>query len=294
MIISVSRRCDIPRFRFDWFLECLNRGFVDVTNPFNAAQVRRAPLRPAADGTGAAELIVFWTRDPRPILACVEELESRSFRFYVMVTVTGYPAALEPNVPPAGAICAAMTELAGKIGPRRVIWRYDPVFLSSVTGGDFHRVNFSALARRLKGSVQRVIISLYDEYTGARRRIDALEKQGLLSMPPGSIPQPNSEPAARRDSLHAVKSAGTLLADLAAEAAAAGMEMQSCAEPEEAGLAGIRHGACIDGELIRELWGIETPGKDKNQRPHCRCAPSVDIGSYGSCPAGCVYCYARR
>jgi hypothetical protein len=58
--------------------------------------------------------------------------------------------------------------------------------------------------------------------------------------------------------------------------------------------AGIRHGACIDGELIRELWGIETPGLDKNQRPHCRCAAGVDIGSYGTCAAGCVYCYARR
>jgi hypothetical protein len=275
MILSVSRRCDIPRFRFDWFLECLNRGFVDVTNPFNAAQVRRVPLLPAGTSP-AADVFVFWTRDPKPILSWTGEPEGRGSRFYVMVTVTGYPSVLEPNVPPAGAVCAVMKELAGKIGAQRVIWRYDPVFLSSVTDEGFHRTNFSVLARALKGSVRRVITSLYDEYAGARRRIEALEKQDLLDMPPG-----------------AEKAAGPLLADLAAEAAAAGMEMQSCAEPDDPGLAGIRRGACIDGELIRELWGLEAPGRDKNQRPHCRCAPSVDIGSYGACAAGCVYCYAR-
>ena len=70
------------------------------------------------------------------------------------------------------------------------------------------------------------------------------------------------------------------------------MEIQSCAEEDLGGL-GIAPGACIDGGLIRELWGIETAGKDKHQRPHCRCAAGVDIGAYGSCPAACVYCYAR-
>ncbi|MDR2134471.1 MAG: DUF1848 domain-containing protein, partial [Treponema sp.] len=233
MIISVSRRCDIPRFRFGWFFDCLNRGFVDVANPFNAAQVRRVPLLPApAAGSGpagglspdAVDAAVFWTRDPRPILARAGELESRGFRFYVMVTVTGYPAVLEPNVPPAGAVCAAMTELAGKIGARRVIWRYDPVFMSSVTGEDFHRVNFRALARRLRGGVRRVIVSLYDEYPAARRRIGVLEKKSLLGMPPEPVPRRELPPNSEREPPGTAKAAGTLLADLAAEAAAAGME----------------------------------------------------------------------
>jgi hypothetical protein len=72
------------------------------------------------------------------------------------------------------------------------------------------------------------------------------------------------------------------------------MTIQSCAEAEDLSPLGIQAGACIDGELLKELWGIETTGKDKNQRPHCLCATSVDIGEYGDCPAGCVYCYARR
>jgi hypothetical protein len=284
MIISASRRCDIPRFQFDWFMERLDAGFVEVANPFNAAQVRRVPLLPGGgSGAAAVDAFVFWTRDPGPLLARAEELTARGVPFYVMVTVTGYPAALEPNMPPAEAVCAAMGELARKIGGRRVIWRYDPVFISSVTDEPFHRRNFSALADRLRGSVHRVIVSLYDEYAGARRRIAALKKAGALHMPHTAAAADAALPAETR----------RLLADIAECAHAASMEIQSCAEAENLEPLGITAGACIDGELIRELWGIETKGRDNNQRPHCRCAKSVDIGRYGNCPAGCVYCYAR-
>jgi DNA repair photolyase len=280
MVISVSRRCDIPRFRFDWFMERLEAGFVDVANPFNAAQVRRVLLRPAVeDCVTDAGVLVFWTRDPRPILDNIEALEKRCPFFYVMVTVTGYPAILEPKIPPAEIICAAMGELARKIGSRRVIWRYDPIFISGVTDGDFHRRNFSLLARNLTGPVRRVIVSLYDEYRGAKRRIEALEKAGFPRRETPALP---------------AAGLGRLLADLVQTAGAAGMEIQSCAEAENFEAFGINAGACIDGELMRELWGVETKGKDKHQRPHCLCAQSVDIGRYGDCPAGCVYCYAFK
>lgn len=288
MVISVSRRCDIPRFRFDWFMERLDAGFVDVANPFNAAQVRRVSLRSASDG-GGTDALVFWTRDPRAILANAEALERLRLPFYVMVTVTGYPAALEPDVPPAAVICTAMGELTRKIGPRRVIWRYDPVFLSSITDGDFHRRNFSELARNLAGAVRRVIVSLYDEYGGAKRRVAALEKAGILQMGTPALPGAGAGLPLSADS-----DMGRLLADLAWTAIDAGMEIQSCAEADHFEVFGIKAGACIDGELIRKLWGIERGGRDKHQRPHCLCAQSVDIGRYGDCPAGCVYCYAQR
>jgi hypothetical protein len=288
MVISVSRRCDIPRFRFDWFMERLNAGFVDVANPFNAAQIRRVSLRPVPD-SGGADTLVFWTRDPRAILANVEVLEHLRLPFYVMVTVTGYPAVLEPDVPPAEIICDAMGKLAQKIGPQRVIWRYDPVFLSSITGGEFHRRNFSELARNLAGAVRRVIVSLYDEYGGAKRRIEVLEKAGVLQMGRSALPGPDAGLPFSADS-----NTDRLLADLAQTAGGAGMEIQSCAEAKNFEAFGIKAGACIDGELIRELWGIESGGRDKHQRPHCLCAQSADIGRYGDCPAGCVYCYAQR
>ncbi|MDR0602363.1 MAG: DUF1848 domain-containing protein [Treponema sp.] len=276
MIVSVSRRCDIPRFQFDWFLERLEAGFADVPNPFNAAQIRRVPLVSAED----APAFVFWTRDPRNIAAHAGELEGRGCRFYTMVTVTGYPAALESGALPAETAAAAVRLLAEKTGARRVIWRYDPVFVSSITDYDFHRRNFGELSRALAGAVRRVIISLYDEYGGAKRRVAALEKAGAFSMMPmraGGAPVPEVK---------------ALIADLASMARGAGMEMQSCAE--DAASLGIGAGACIDGDLMRELWGMEAPPRDKHQRPLCLCAEAVDIGRYGSCPGGCVYCYARR
>jgi hypothetical protein len=270
MIISVSRRCDIPRFQFNWFLERLNEGFADVTNPFNAAQVRRLSLLPAD-----VDFFVFWTRDPRNILAHAEELEDKGFRFYLMVTVTGYPAALEPNMPLAEIVCAAMGELAEKIDRRRLIWRYDPVLVSSITDANFHYRNFGELAQRLAGTVHRVIISQYDEYGGAKRRLSLLEKNNILTMPPDT-------------------KAENILAGIAETARLNGMEIQSCAEAENFAALGIKAGACIDSRLAEELWGITAAGRDKHQRPHCLCAQSVDIGRYGDCMAGCIYCYAQR
>jgi len=278
MVVSVSRRCDIPRFQFDWFMERVGEGFVDVANPYNSSQIKRVSLLPAGGGgksDDGVDAIVFWTRDPRRILVNADELAERGFPFYVMVTVTGYPAALEPYAPPAPEVLAAMNELARKIGKERVIWRYDPILLSSITDEDFHRANFNSLAQNLAGSVRRVIISIYDEYRGAKKRLDEMEKAGELRL------------------LDIGGDLLTLLADMAKSAEAAEMEMQTCAEKEDFSLLGIKHGACIDAALINKLFGLEFSGKDKNQRPHCLCCKSVDIGAYGTCEARCVYCYAH-
>jgi DNA repair photolyase len=278
MIISVSRRCDIPRFQFDWFMERLDAGFTDTVNPFNKNQVRRVSLAPEE-----VDALVFWTRDPRPILNHREALEERGCRYYVMITLTGYPEVLEPQAPPVEAVIAAMGGLAEKCGPQRVIWRYDPLILSSLTDGEFHRRNFRALTHALAGIVHRVIISLYDPYPGAERRLAGLEQRGALKRRSALDAQGRLLPEIRE-----------LLAALARTAREAGMAIYACAEAEDLAPLGIAKGACIDGGLIKTLWGIETGGKDKNQRPHCGCVPSVDIGRYGACPAGCIYCYARR
>jgi hypothetical protein len=281
MIISASRRCDIPRFRFDWFLRRLEEGYVDVTNPFNAEQVKRVSLRPED-----VEALVFWTRDPRPLLAEAEKLDG--YPFYTMVTMTGYPEVLEPDIPPPDEIIPAMKAMSEKWGRGRVIWRYDPVFFSSLTDAAFHCRNFAELAARLSGDVDRVIISVYDEYAGARRRLSALSRNGLVEVFPHSTRDGRLPPELK-----------DLVAQLARIAAEAGMEIRSCAEAEDLSSLGVRPGACIDAELISELAGDKGPlsqirSKDKNQRRNCLCVSGVDIGSYGSCRAGCVYCYAQR
>ena len=273
MIISVSRRCDIPRFQFDRFMTRLNEGFVEVANPYNANQIKRVSLlREDVDA------FVFWTRDPRHILADAQELTNRGFPFYVMVSLTGYPAVLEPESAPAPEVIDGMTELSRLIGRERVIWRYDPVILTSVTDFDFHRSNFNGLSQKLADSVKRIIISVYDEYQGAIKRLDKLEQEEKLKMM-------NTDDAEINKNLH------ELLADFAKNAAARGMEIQSCAEKEDFSRLGIKPGACIDAALIGEVPRAQSV-RDKNQRPNCLCCKSVDIGAYRTCKAGCVYCYA--
>jgi len=282
MIVSVSRRCDIPRYRFEWFMERLDAGFCEIANPYNPKQIKHVSLLPAARGVNPddtpdkVDTFVFWTREPESILANTDELEKRGFRFYVMVTVTGYPAELEPDMPDTSKVIMTMKELSQKIGQDRVIWRYDPVILTSITDVVFHQRNFDLLAQKLAGSVRRVIISIYDEYPAAKKRLELKEKSGVFQMleTHGILPE--------------------LLGSFAKSAQAAGMEIQSCAEKEDFSSFGIKGGACIDAMLINKLWGIETGGKDKSQRPYCLCCKSVDIGVYGTCNARCVYCYASR
>ncbi|MDR2576404.1 MAG: DUF1848 domain-containing protein [Treponema sp.] len=279
MIISASRRCDIPRFCFDWFLQRLELGYVDVTNPFNAAQVRRVSLKPED-----VDFLVFWTRDPRPLLAA----QLDQYPFYMMITLTGYPEILEPNVPPAVEIIQTIKTMSEKWGRKRVIWRYDPIFFSSLTDKAFHCRNFAELAAGLSGFVDRVIISVYDEYAGAKRRLSDLKKEQPIEILPHSAPDGSLTPELKN-----------LVAELARIAAEAGIETRSCAEAEDLSYLGVKPGACIDGELINDILGTKDSlsqigSKDKNQRRNCRCISSVDIGSYGSCKAGCIYCYAQR
>ncbi|MCL2209854.1 MAG: DUF1848 domain-containing protein [Treponema sp.] len=289
MIISVSRRCDIPRFQFDWFMQRLDAGFIEVANPFNASQIKRIPLVPVKEGMkpdDGVEVFIFWTRDPRHILANADELHDRGFPFYVMVSVTGYPSLLEPNMIPASEAIICMKELAQKIGADKVIWRYDPVILTNITNEEFHCRNFKYLAQNISGSVKQVIISIFDEYKSVMKRFSALEKEGKLLLRDNNIDNDNFY--------------GILL-DMYECALDAKMEVQSCAEKINFRSIGIniKPGACIDAALIEKIRNVSRnefsglkPSRDKNQRPDCLCCKSIDIGTYKTCKAGCVYCYA--
>jgi hypothetical protein len=276
MVISASRRSDIPRFYAEWFMDRIHAGSVDVANPFNARQVRSVSLDPKE-----VDALVFWTRDPRPLFPHLAELDERGYRYYFMTTLTGYPREIEPGGVPTGDILEGLSKLNYAIGKSRSIWRYDPVFLSSVTNEAFHLENFEKLASALSGKVERVILSAYNEYRRSKSRVAALAGLGIQPRP------------AHGDDGRLLPETLALLGELAQRARAAGIEPRSCAEGDDLKQYGIETNACIDAELIHDLWGLGVDGcKDRNQRLACRCAASVDIGAYDTCPAGCVYCYA--
>jgi DNA repair photolyase len=274
LIVSASRRTDIPAFYSDWFMNRAEAGFCLVPNPQNTKQVSYIPLTP--DET---DVIVFWTKNPAPMLKHIETLEDAGFRFYFQYTLNDYPKVLEPGVPPVSDRIETFVKLSGMIGPERVIWRYDPIIVSNRTGYSFHRENFSALCERLASFTRRVVVSIVDLYAKTERRLRKLEDEGLrFTEDPVNDPQMDD-----------------LLGDLARVARRAALEIATCAEKKDYSALGIPPGRCIDGDLIERLWHLRRSwSKDPGQRDACGCVASRDIGVNDSCLHNCPYCYATR
>lgn len=271
MIISVSRRTDIPAFFSEWFMRRIRAGYCHVPNPFNAKQIAEVSLLPED-----VDVFVFWSKNPAPLLPFLPELDERGYRYLFLYTLNDYPAELEPGVPHLSERLVAFQRLAEHVGPQRVIWRYDPIILSNVTDCRFHEAVFSSLAGALGGLTKRVIVSIADFYRKTDRRLTALQPQGL-AFDKTPLQQPEFV---------------QLLRQLKQIAESHHMHMQSCAD--ELAVAGIPAGACIDGELLNSLWGIAGLAEDRHQRSTCRCVVSKDIGINDTCLHGCSYCYATR
>jgi DNA repair photolyase len=274
LIISASRRTDIPAFYSPWLMNRLRAGYVSIVNPYNPHQVSRVSLKPEN-----VDVIVFWTKNPAPLLPYLDEIDSLGLRYYFQFTLNDYPRIIEPGVPELERRVATFEQLAARIGEDRVIWRYDPLLFTAKTDWRYHRRRFASLLDRLAFSTRRVIISIADHYRCAEHRLARLADKGY----PG-LDQAQLELEYPR-----------LFGEMAERAGQAGLEIFSCAEPVDLRPFGIRPGKCIDDEYLRRTFGITvTAKKDQAQRPECGCVASRDIGSYNSCLHDCVYCYATR
>lgn len=272
-VISASRRTDIPAFYSRWLEHRLRAGFCLVPNPFNPGQVARVSLRPEE-----VDAIVFWTRDPDPAGPLLDLLDGLGIPTLFLVTITAYGPPLERATPAPERAVEAFRRLADRLGPERVVWRYDPIILGPGLEPDHHRRRFEWLSARLRGSTTTVKTSFVDLYRKTRRRLAALPGGELLLRDPAAEPQ-----------------AGALLADLAALARGAGMGLETCAEEADWSDAGAPRGRCIDPVRLNRLFGLRLPlVEDRGQRPACGCAPARDIGMTDSCLHGCAYCYATR
>ncbi len=270
MIISASYRSDIPAFYGAWFLKRLESGFCRVVNPYGA-QVHEIALTPEAVAG-----FVFWTRNPGPFRAAFREVARRGFPFVVQITATGYPRALESSVLAPERSVTLVEEICADYGPRAAVWRYDPVLITSVTPPDWHRRNFTALARAFAGKVDEVVFSCAQIYAKTRRNLDRAAQSHEFTWD-----DPADENKRR------------LLAELAAIAREQGLKPTLCAQPDLLS-PGLEPARCIDAERLSDIAGQQIAARTKGNRPGCLCAESRDIGAYDSCPHGCVYCYAVR
>ena len=246
-----------------WLMQRMDEGFALSANPFNPKQVKRVELTPEA-----IDALVFWTKQPGGLLPHLQRLAP--YRYMAQVTLNDYSADIEPAIPPLGRRLADFSALSEAIGPRRVRWRYDPILLNAQNPPEAHIERFEKIAQALRGKTEGVTISFLDDYPRIHRKLAAL-----------GVRFPDA------DEKRAIALA------LAGIAHDNGMRITACCEAVDLSENGVAPAACIDAALIAGLWGGAPAKKDVSQRPGCGCAAAVDIGTYGTCTGGCVYCYAR-
>jgi hypothetical protein len=168
LIISASRRTDIPAFYSDWFFNRIKEGYVLTRNPMNVRQISKVSLSPEV-----VDCIVFWTKNPRNILPKLGLL--KDYMYYFQFTLTPYDSKIERNLPSKDILIDTFKELSDKIGPERVIWRYDPIIMSNELNPQYHAGRFGDLASKLHRHTKTCIISFVDFYAKARKNLKTID-----------------------------------------------------------------------------------------------------------------------
>ncbi len=265
MILSVSRRTDIPNYYSEWFLNRIKEGYLYVRNPMNIHQVSKIDISPEI-----VDCIVFWTKNPEPMLDKLEQLND--YKYYFQFTLTGYGKDMESGLPhKKDKMIPIFKRLSEMIGKEKVIWRYDPIVITEKYSEEYHLKAFQDIASSLNGYCKRVVISFVDLYAKTKKNMKDIQ----------TIDKKQSELI-------------TFSKKLAEIAVSNGMEIETCAELIDLSSCGIKHSSCIDKKLIENIIGCPIKvEKDKNQREECGCVESVEIGAYNTCLNGCKYCYAN-
>jgi hypothetical protein len=264
MIISASRRTDIPSYYSEWFFSRIKEGNVYVRNHFNTRQISVINLNPEL-----VDCIVFWSKNPKPMIDKLKLIND--YKYYFQFTLNPYKQNVEARLPPKAEIIETFKKLSDIIGPQRVIWRYDPILINTQYNTAYHIDKFDKLASALKGYTEKVTFSFIDFYKKILEKINLLGIIEISTESKNIIAQKFSE-IARSNNL----------------------SIDTCAEGIDLSRYGITHARCIDDRLISKITGCNLlVEKDKNQRLECGCVKSIDIGEYNSCSNGCVYCYAN-
>lgn len=231
----------------------------------NIHQIGKVALTPdVVDG------IVFWTKNPLPMLDRLDELNN--YIYYFQFTLNAYGKDVEPNIPSKNdIIIPTFQKLSQRLGKDKVIWRYDPIFFNENYTPEYHLRCFKMLADRLSGYTEKCTVSFLDFYKNTQNNTAPLK-----------IYNPN------------LQEEEALMHQFSEIAKAAGIYIDTCAEKIDLSKFGIQHAHCIDKERFERLGDYRLNiEKDKNQRSECACIASIDIGTYNTCKNGCLYCYAN-
>lgn len=267
MILSASRRTDIPAFYSQWFINRIKEGIVYVRNPFNYNQISSIKLSPEI-----VDCIVFWTKNPLPLMRFLSDLTNRGYNYYFQFTLNPYEKDLEVNSPGKQELIKTFMALSSKIGKERIILRYDPIIVTEKYSLNYHLNAFEDIVKQLHNHTDNIILSFLDEYNRVSRNMKSISLVNL------------SEDETNQ-----------LARSMFSIANGYGLKLEACAEKTNFNDIGIKSAHCIDGELIERIIGCSLKHKDKldGNRDNCGCMKCIDIGQYDSCIHNCLYCYAN-
>lgn len=264
MILSVSRRTDIPAFYMEWFQNRLKERSVLIRNPMNFHQVSQVDLSPEV-----VDCIVFWSKNPRPLIDYQKIL--KPYPYYIQFSINPYERDFERMLPPKDQLIQTFRRLSELLGPHRMVWRYSPLLLNETYTEAVHLEAFAALAGQLRGYTGSCNFSFIEIYGKIKYQ---MQGQNV-----GEIPEQKKY---------------DLVQKLWQIAAQNQIDLRACGNLDLK-KAGISPAKCIDDELIARITGKSYDlKKDKNQDQDCYCVSSIDIGAYNTCLNGCLYCYANR
>ena len=290
VILSASRATDVPAFYADWFWNRIRAGYFKWINPFNANQIQTISI-------SKTRVVVFWSKNPKPLIKGLDELDERGIHYYFQFTINDYEAeGYEPHVPPLKARIDTFRKLSDRVGPEKVIWRMDPLMLTGQVGIPELLGKAEKIAAQLAGHTRKLVFSYADinAYAAVQRNLNKAE-------------------ADARE--FTAEEMNKLAKGIVGVAKTHGIrEIATCAELLDQQALGVQHNRCIDDELMIRLWSDDSalmdflgyegrslfgdnqrPNlKDKGQRKECGCIVSKDIGRYGTCPHLCTYCYANN
>jgi len=278
VVITASRTTDVPAYYVPWFFRRLEKGYASWISPYTR--------RPVYVSFEDVRVVVFWTKDPAPMMPFLSYLDERGIHYYFQYTLNDYRAEhIEPWKPTLDVRIGTFRELSEQIGRARVIWRYDPIIFCRGTTAESTCQRIENIARRLKGFTERLVISFLD--TGPR-----LERRMRTRMPKLTVGYDYRKMRIVAQRLRALQ------AEM--ETDECPFSISTCAEEIDLHHYGIAHGKCVDDQLMARLWPddprlmdfLRRARKDKGQRRLCQCIESKDIGAMNTCPRGCLYCYA--
>ncbi|MBF0257443.1 MAG: DUF1848 domain-containing protein [Desulfamplus sp.] len=307
-IISASRATDIPAYYSKWFFDRLEKGYVKWINPFNR-------LKPQYISFKNTKVIVFWSKNPVPVIPFLERLKDRKISCYFQFTVNYYEDEnFEPNLPSLEQRIETFKYLSETLGKECVIWRFDPLLLSDRTEPDRLLEKIQRVGDHLHPFTEKLVFSFADivNYSKVQKN---LKNKGI-----------NYREFYDADMRYMAEGISNLN-----RSRSWGLKIATCGEEARFKEFGIEHNKCIDDDLIvritekqgrepefNKFLGLKPSGlslfqeelskidgssktddkqnsklKDKGQRKACGCIYSKDIGSYDTCLHGCVYCYAN-